>query len=67
MSGPYDPSGGETAEDDGDVLAYVHDPGRGASDPVTLAARSSTGEPVAWIRRPGRMPPGCHGSRVPDA
>ncbi|GHE07944.1 carotenoid oxygenase family protein [Streptomyces alanosinicus] len=55
------------AEDDGYALAYVHNPDRGAADLVVLAARDFTGEPVARVRLPGRVPLGFHGSWVPDA
>ncbi|NUS24361.1 MAG: dioxygenase, partial [Streptomyces sp.] len=55
------------AEDDGYTIAYVHDPDRGASDLVILAAQDFTGEPVARIQLPGRVPLGFHGSWIPDA
>ncbi|WP_308122489.1 carotenoid oxygenase family protein [Streptomyces sp. WAC04114] len=64
---PSDPYDGRAAEDNGYAIAYVHDLDRGASDLVILAARDFTGEPVARIHLPGRVPPGLHGSRVPDA
>ncbi|WP_436849340.1 carotenoid oxygenase family protein [Streptomyces massasporeus] len=41
-----------------------HDPDRGASDLVILAAQDFTGEPVARTHLPGRVPPGFHGSWV---
>jgi carotenoid cleavage dioxygenase-like enzyme len=55
------------AEDDGYALAYVHNPERGASDLLILAAQDFTGEPVARIHLPGRVPLGFHGSWIPDA
>ena len=58
---------GSTGEDDGYLLAYVHDPGRGAADLTVLAARDFTGPPVARIHLPVRVPLGLHGSWVPDA
>lgn len=58
---------GSTVEDDGYLLAYVHDPGRGAADLTVLAARDFTGPPVARIHLPVRVPLGLHGSWVPDA
>ncbi|WP_281403933.1 carotenoid oxygenase family protein [Streptomyces paradoxus] len=64
---PSDPCDGTAAEDDGYAIAYVHNPDRGASDLVILAARDFTGEPVARIRLPGRVPLGLHGSWIPDA
>ncbi|MFF8594091.1 carotenoid oxygenase family protein [Streptomyces sp. NPDC015220] len=64
---PADPSATGAAEDDGYALAYVHNPDRGASDLVVLAAQDFTGEPVARVHLPGRVPLGFHGSWVPDA
>ncbi|MFJ1914177.1 carotenoid oxygenase family protein [Streptomyces sp. NPDC088147] len=54
-------------EDDGYALAYVHNPERGAADLVVLASQDFTGEPVARIHLPGRVPLGFHGSWIPDA
>ncbi|GLW07002.1 dioxygenase [Microtetraspora sp. NBRC 13810] len=53
-------------EDDGYLLAYVHDPERGAADLVILSARDFTGEPVARVHLPVRVPLGFHGSWLPD-
>jgi carotenoid cleavage dioxygenase len=61
------PSAGATAEDDGYAIAYVHNPDRGAADLVILSAQDFTGEPVARIHLPGRVPLGFHGSWIPDA
>ncbi|MFD7709536.1 carotenoid oxygenase family protein [Streptomyces sp. NPDC059786] len=61
------PAEGAHAEDDGYTLAYVHDPDRGAADLLVLAAQDFTGEPVARVRLPGRVPLGFHGSWIPDA
>ncbi|EYF08127.1 Lignostilbene-alpha,beta-dioxygenase [Chondromyces apiculatus DSM 436] len=60
-------SSAEAAEDDGYVMAYVHNPDRGAADLVILAAQDFTGEPVARIHLPTRIPLGFHGSWIPDA
>ncbi|MEV6114461.1 carotenoid oxygenase family protein [Streptomyces sp. NPDC052109] len=49
------------------ALAYVHNPDRGAADLVILAAQDFTGVPVSRVHLPGRVPPGFHGSRIPDA
>ncbi|GAB7106731.1 carotenoid oxygenase family protein [Streptomyces phaeofaciens JCM 4814] len=54
-------------EDDGYVLAYVHDPDRGASDLVILAAQDFTARPLARVHLPGRVPLGFHGSWIADA
>ncbi|MFG2600784.1 carotenoid oxygenase family protein [Streptomyces sp. NPDC048462] len=64
---PSDPCARKAAEDDGYAIAYVHNPDRGASDLLILAAQDFTGEPVARIELPGRVPLGFHGSWIPDA
>ena len=64
---PCDPTDSRAAEDDGYAIAYVHNPDRGAADLVILAAQDFTGEPVARIHLPGRVPLGFHGSWIPDA
>ncbi|MHC3469960.1 carotenoid oxygenase family protein [Streptomyces sp. 7R007] len=61
------PADGAREEDDGYAIAYVHDPDRGAADLVILAAQDFTGEPVARVHLPGRVPLGFHGSWIPDA
>ncbi|MGW4567467.1 carotenoid oxygenase family protein, partial [Streptomyces sp. NPDC004561] len=61
------PHGRRADEDDGYALAFVHDPDRGAADLVILAAQDFTGEPVARVHLPGRVPLGFHGSWIPDA
>jgi carotenoid cleavage dioxygenase len=64
---PSDATDPAAAEDDGYAIAYVHNPDRGASDLVILAAQDFTGEPVARIHLPGRVPLGFHGSWIADA
>ncbi|MGK4002112.1 carotenoid oxygenase family protein [Sorangium sp. So ce1036] len=54
------------SEDDGYVMAYVHNPDRGAADLVILSAQDFTGEPVARVHLPARVPLGFHGSWIPD-
>jgi carotenoid cleavage dioxygenase-like enzyme len=54
------------AEDDGYVMAFVHNPDRGAADLVILAAQDFGGEPVARIHLPARIPLGFHGNWIPD-
>jgi carotenoid cleavage dioxygenase-like enzyme len=51
-------------EDDGYVLSYVHNPDRNASDLVILSAQDFTGEPIAQIHLPSRIPLGLHGSWI---
>ncbi len=62
----FAPSSPDAAEDDGYVMAFVHNPGRGAADLVILAAQDFTGEPVATVHLPVRIPLGFHGSWLPD-
>jgi carotenoid cleavage dioxygenase-like enzyme len=64
---PRDAGDHRAAEDDGYAIAYVHNPDRGAADLVILAAQDFTGEPVARVHLPGRVPLGFHGSWIPDA
>ncbi|MFJ9692448.1 carotenoid oxygenase family protein [Kitasatospora sp. NPDC101183] len=60
------PREGARAEDDGYLLTFVHDPDRGASDLVVLSAEDFTGDPVATVHLPVRVPTGFHGSWIPD-
>jgi carotenoid cleavage dioxygenase-like enzyme len=61
------PASPGAAEDDGYVMAFVHDPDRGAADLVILAAQDFRGAPVARIHLPARIPLGFHGNWIPDA
>jgi len=60
------PRSADAAEDDGWVLSYVFDGGTGRSDVVILNAQDFTGEPLATIHLPDRVPFGFHGNWVPD-
>jgi carotenoid cleavage dioxygenase-like enzyme len=51
-------------EDDGYVLALVYDHVRNGSDFLILDARHITGEPIAALRIPHRVPYGFHGNWV---
>jgi carotenoid cleavage dioxygenase-like enzyme len=62
----FAPSAPEAAEDDGFVMAFVHDPDRGAADLVILAAQDFAGPPVARVHLPVRIPLGFHGSWIAD-
>lgn len=57
--------GGTGAEDDGYVLSYVHEPGRGASDLVILSAADFEGDELARVHLPARVPLGLHGNWIP--
>ena len=60
------PTAPGAAEDDGYVMAYVHNPDRGAADLVILAAQDFTAEPIARVHLPARIPLGFHGSWIAD-
>jgi carotenoid cleavage dioxygenase-like enzyme len=62
----FAPAAPGAAEDDGYVMAYIHNPDRGAADLVILAAQDFTAEPIARVHLPARIPLGFHGSWVPD-
>jgi len=62
----FTPASPDAAEDDGYILAFVHDPDRGATDLVILAGQDFTAEPVAQVHLPARIPLGFHGSWIPD-
>jgi carotenoid cleavage dioxygenase len=64
--GVFAPAAPDAAEDDGYVLAFVDDPDRDATDLVVLAAQDFTGEPVARVHLPARVPAGFHGNWLPD-
>ncbi|MFE1805644.1 carotenoid oxygenase family protein [Streptomyces sp. NPDC059533] len=63
--GVFVPTESPVAEDDGYVIAYVHDAERGAADLVILSAQDFTGEPLARIHLPVRVPLGLHGNWLP--
>jgi carotenoid cleavage dioxygenase-like enzyme len=54
-------------EDDGWVMSYVYDGSTDRSDVVILDAQDFTGDPVAIVHLPVRVPFGFHGNWVPDA
>ncbi len=62
----FAPSSSDAGEDDGYVMAFAHNPERGSSDLVILAAQDFTGDPVAIVHLPARVPLGFHGSWIPD-
>jgi carotenoid cleavage dioxygenase-like enzyme len=62
----FAPSAPDAAEDDGYVMAFVHNPDRGAADLVILAAQDFTADPVARVHLPARIPLGFHGSWLAD-
>ena len=64
--GVFVPRSADAAEDDGWVLSIVYDAGSDSSDLVVLDAQDFSGEPVASVRLPQRVPFGFHGNWVPD-
>ena len=54
------------AEDDGWVMVLVYDSDRDTTDFVILEATDITGDPVATIELPQRVPHGFHGNWVSD-
>jgi len=53
-------------EDEGWVMAYVHDAERNAADVVIIEAQDFTAPPVATVQLPARVPYGFHGNWVAD-
>ncbi len=60
------PRSDDAAEDDGWVIAYLFDKTTGRSEVEILHAQDITGDPVAKIQLPDRVPFGFHGNWVPD-
>ena len=54
------------AEDEGWLMAYVHDDERNASDVIVLNAQDLEAGPLATITLPRRVPYGFHGNWVAD-
>jgi hypothetical protein len=62
----FAPSSPGADEDDGYVMAFVHNPDRGATDLAIIPAQDFTGAPVARVHLPARVPLGFHGSWIAD-
>ena len=65
MEPVFVPASDGAAEDEGWVMVYTYDAARNGSDVLILDARDLTGDPVATVRLPGRVPYGFHGNWVP--
>ena len=61
------PKSADAAEDEGWVMAYVHDSNRNAADVVIIDAQDFTAPPVATIHLPVRVPFGFHGNWIEGA
>jgi carotenoid cleavage dioxygenase len=60
------PRSPDAGEDDGWLLSYVYDGATDRSDLVVLAADDFTGDPVATVHLPQRVPYGFHGNWMPS-
>lgn len=60
------PRSPDAPEDDGWILSFVYDASTDRSDVVILAAQDFTGDPIAIVHLPARVPFGFHGNWVPD-
>ena len=65
METVFVPSADHAAEDDGWLMAYVHDATTGRGD-VVIRHAQELAVPVATIHLPARVPFGFHGSWLPD-
>lgn len=65
--GVFVPAEGSTADDEGYVMTYVFDDATESSEFVVLDASDFTGDAVARVPLPQRVPYGFHGSWVPSA
>ena len=61
------PESADSGEDEGFVLSLVYDTDRDASDLLVLHAQDFTGDPVAVVHLPVRVPYGFHGNWAQDA
>lgn len=66
MEPVFVPRADDAAEDDGWILSVVYDRATDRSDLVVLSGQDFTGDPVATVRLPDRVPFGFHGNWVPD-
>jgi all-trans-8'-apo-beta-carotenal 15,15'-oxygenase len=60
------PKAGEAAEDEGWVLAVLHNAETMLAELVVLNAQDIAGGPLATIRLPHHLAPGLHGSFTPQ-
>ena len=67
MEPVFIPRDGSTAEDDGWLLAVVHDDATNASQLRIIDAQRMGDPPVAVVHLPQRVPYGFHGNWVPDS
>lgn len=60
------PAAGASAEDDGYLLSFVHDPAENKSELIIVDASNMESDPVARVHLPTRVPAGFHGSWISD-
>ncbi len=60
------PAANASAEDDGYLLTFVHDPAHDKSELVILDASHLEKDPIARIHLQARVPHGFHGSWIAD-
>ncbi|KYC40292.1 9-cis-epoxycarotenoid dioxygenase [Scytonema hofmannii PCC 7110] len=60
------PRPGATAEDDGWLVTFVYDTNEDASELVVVNAQDITGEPIARVLLPQRVPYGFHGAWISE-
>lgn len=66
MEAVFIPRHDQAAEDDGWLMSLVHDRQRNRGELVVLNASDFTGEPVARVLLPARVPYGFHGNWIPS-
>jgi carotenoid cleavage dioxygenase len=65
MEAVFIPRHADSSETDGWMMSMVHDSGTDRAELVVLDASDFTGEPVARVLLPARVPYGFHGNWVP--
>ena len=63
----FAPDPNSAGEDEGWVIAIVHDEGKNSSKLIIVDAQDFGADPVAVVHLPRRVPYGAHGSWVPDS
>jgi carotenoid cleavage dioxygenase len=64
--GVFVPASAKASEEEGWVISFVYDQGRGGSALVVLDATHFEAPPVATVPLPQRVPFGFHGNWIPD-
>ncbi|XP_012847329.1 PREDICTED: probable carotenoid cleavage dioxygenase 4, chloroplastic [Erythranthe guttata] len=64
---PREPENPSAEEDDGYLVAYIHDENNQESMFLVMDAKSPTLETVAAVKLPGRVPTGFHGLFIKES